>query len=393
MRTGFRLGRLFGIEVNVDWSLLFIFAFITWNLASGFGAVHQDWSLALIWATALAAAILFFGSVLTHEFAHSLVARRQGVPVRSITLFLFGGVSNIQRQPRSPKEEFAITIVGPLTSFVLGAMFIALASIFSGNMANIVSQSEELLRDLGPVPTLLLWLGPINIVLGAFNLLPGFPLDGGRVVRSIFWAITENLRKATRWASYIGQGIAWLLIAGGFAMVFGAQIPLFGTGFINGLWLAFIGWFLHSAAAQSYQHVVIRDILEDVPIANMMRENTPTVTPDLNIEDLVHNFIMKSDEHSFPVIESETLVGLVSLEDVRSVPRELWNSKIVREIMTPRDELVVIDETVDAASAFERLRQRDLRQLPILSGSRMVGVLRRRDIIKWLQLHPEVMTT
>lgn len=392
MRTGFRLGRLFGIEVNVDWSLLFIFAFITWNLASGFGAVHQDWSLALIWATALAAAILFFGSVLTHEFAHSLVARRQGVPVRSITLFLFGGVSNIQRQPRSPKEEFAITIVGPLTSFVLGAMFIALASIFSGNMANIVSQSEELLRDLGPVPTLLLWLGPINIVLGAFNLLPGFPLDGGRVVRSIFWAITENLRKATRWASYIGQGIAWLLIAGGFAMVFGAQIPLFGTGFINGLWLAFIGWFLHSAATRSYHHVVIRDVLEDVSIRNMMREDVPTVSPDLAIDDPVHDFIMVSNEHSFPVIEMDELIGLVSLEDVRRVPREAWKRKQVGEIMTPRDELVVVNATEDAANALDKLRQRDLRQLPILSGSRRVGVLRRRDIVKWLQLHAEVMT-
>jgi len=390
MKSGFRLGRLFGIEVNIDWSLLLIFFLITWNLSSGFGSMHQDWSTLLRWGTAIVAAILFFGSVLTHELAHSLVARSQGVPVRRITLFLFGGVSNIQREPPSPTAEFLITIVGPISSIALGVFFIAVSGIPTDILLASAEENLQLLSDLGPIPTLLLWLGPINIVLGLFNLVPGFPLDGGRIVRSILWAITDNLRRATRWASYLGQLIAWIMIGTGFAMVFGIQIPFFGTGFVSGLWLAFIGWFLHSAATRSYQHVVIRDILEDVPVSNIMRNDAPIVAPDISIRNLVHSHIMRTDDHSFPVIESGRLVGLVTLEDVRTVPREAWNTSTVRDIMTPNEELIVAQEDEDAADALDKMRQRDFRQLPVMRGSEMVGFLRRRDIIKWLQLHSDM---
>ena len=240
---------------------------------------------------ALVAALLFFGSVLAHELAHSLVARARGIPVRGITLFLFGGVSNIQREPPSAGAEFIMAIVGPLTSVVLGAILLVIGVASAGPLPNAAADPNQFLASLGPLTTLLLWLGTVNIVVGIFNMIPAFPLDGGRVLRSIFWAISNNLRKATRWASWIGQGIAWLMIVAGIAMVFGVQLPVLGTGPISGLWLAFIGWFLNSSASRSYQQVVVQDMLEDVPVRRLMRTNPPTVPPDITIDSLVLSLI------------------------------------------------------------------------------------------------------
>src|SRR3989304_6615773 len=237
MGNGVRVGRLFGITIRIYWSWILIFTLVTWNLRTVFAQVHPEWGSGLAWATAFLAAILFFGSVLAHELAHSLVARSQGIPVRSITMFLFGGVSNIQREPSSPWAEFLITIVGPVTSIILGVVFFALSGVGLGARASSVANPFAAIRRLPPVTTLLLWLGPINILLGFFNLIPGFPLDGGRVLRSVLWALTGNLRRATRWTAYFGQLVAWLMIVAGIAMVFGIQVPFFGAGLVNGLWL------------------------------------------------------------------------------------------------------------------------------------------------------------
>ena len=237
MRNSLKIGQIFGIEIDVDWSWLFIFFLIAWGLGSTFAQIHPGWGSGLVWFTAIAAALLFFVSVLLHELAHSLVALSQGVPVRSITLFLFGGVSDIQREPPSPRAEFLITIVGPITSFVIGVVLLLLAGVSANPVATMAGSSNALI-GLSPQATGLLWLGSINILLAIFNLIPGFPLDGGRVLRSILWAITGNLRRATRWASAAGQLVAWLFIFAGIMMVFGAQIPLLGSGLINGLWLA-----------------------------------------------------------------------------------------------------------------------------------------------------------
>jgi len=260
MRTGLSLGRIFGIRVNIDWSWIFIFILVTWNLRVVFGLSHPEWSGALSWGLGVAASLLFFASVLAHELAHSLVARARGIPVRSITLFLFGGVSSIERDPESPTSEFLIAVVGPATSIILGVLLLLLAGIGLSFTAarTAITNPMQLVAQLGPVTTMLMWLGSINITLGIFNLIPGFPLDGGRVLRSILWGATNNLREATRWSSYVGRAIAWLFIVAGIAMIFGVSIPIFGTGFIGGLWLVFIGWFLNSAAIQSYQRVVIK---------------------------------------------------------------------------------------------------------------------------------------
>jgi len=389
MRSGLKVGRIFGININIDWSWLFIFVLISWNLVSLFGQLHPNWDFSLQVGVAVSAAVLFFASVLAHELAHSLMAIAQGVNVSSITLHLFGGVSNIERHPPSPIAEFLITIVGPITSIVLG-MAIVIATGMRANLGTAMTNPRDAIANLGPLASLLLWLGPINILLGIFNLIPGFPLDGGRVLRSILWGITDNLRKATRWASGVGQAIAWLMILAGIAMAFGFQVPFFGTGLINGLWLAFIGWFLNTASSQSYRQIVVQDILEGVPVKRMMSGDAPTVPPDCLVSDLVHEHVMGTDDHAFPVIEEDRLLGIVTLDDVRGINRDAWGKTRVRDIMTPYEELITVDAGEDAAEALSKLSHRDVRQLPVIEGENLVGLLRRRDIIRWLQLQSDM---
>jgi Zn-dependent protease len=392
MRGGLRLGRIFGINIYVDWSWIFIFLLVTWSLAAGlFPELHPNWGVTLNWGTAIAASLLFFASVLAHELAHSVVAKSQGIPVRNITLFLFGGVSNIQREPTSPGAELVMAIVGPLTSLILGVIFLLLSGATAAGLDVITGTATGPLAQLDPLSTLLMWLGPINILLGVFNLIPGFPLDGGRVLRSVLWAITKNLRLATRWATWIGQMVSWLFIITGIAMVFGLSIPFFGTGLIGGLWLAIIGWFLHSAAIQSYQQVVVDDLLEGVPVSRLMQSNAPSVLPDISVSTLVHDHIIGASERAFPVVQGDRLVGMVSVEDVRKVDRTAWDTTTVSQIMQPSDQIVVATPQEDAAEAMKELGSRNVHQMPVVQDGQLLGMLRQQDIVMWLQLHSDRM--
>jgi len=203
------------------------------------------------------------------------------------------------------------------------------------------------------------------------------------------WGISGNLRRATRWASWVGQAIAWLMIGAGIAMVFGVHIPYFGTGLLNGLWLAFIGWFLNSASSQSYQQIVVHDILEGVSVERMMRTDPPTVPPDSSLSSLVHDHVMGTDEVGFPVVEGDQLVGIVTIDDVRAIPRDEWETTTVRDVMTPFEKLITVGPNDDGAVALDRLTQNDVRQLPVVNGRFLVGLLRRRDVMQWLQAHAE----
>lgn len=391
MRSGFTIGRLFGIQINLDWSWIFIFLLVTWNLAAGvFPAWHPDWSAALAWGLAAAASLLFFVSVLIHELSHSLVAKANGLPVRNITLFLFGGVSNIEREPPSPKIEFLMAIVGPLASLLLGAIFLMLAVMRLGEGSDLILSPMQTMSRMDPLSTLLLWLGPVNIVVGLFNLIPAFPLDGGRVLRSALWAATKSLRQATQWASATGQFIAWLFIVGGIAMAFGVVLPFFGTGLISGLWLAFIGWFLNNAAIVSRRQVVVQDLLEDVPVSRLMRFDVVTVPPELPVSNLVYDVLMNTDERSFPVMSEGRLVGMVCLQDIRKFPPQSWDQITVAQLMTPADQLAVTTPEENAVAALDKLARRDVRQVPVVEEGRLVGLLRRRDILRWLQLQSEL---
>lgn len=383
--SGISLGKLFGIEIRIDWSWILIFLLVTWDLASALPQFNAAWSTGFVWTLGVIGALLFFLSVLIHELAHSLVSKAKGLNVTTITLFLFGGVSNIQREPPSAGAEFQITIVGPLTSIMLGIVFYLIARVSYSQISHPVSG----LAGVSALTAVSVWLGFINILLGIFNLIPAFPMDGGRVLRSAIWAATDNLRVATRWAASVGQGIGWLFIVVGVFLAFGASIPFFGTGLIAGLWLVFIGWFIQSAAQASYQQLVVHDILQGVPVTQLMRTDVPTVPEDATVADLVHDQMMRTDERAFPVMRGDRLVGLVSLGDVRKVPQERWETTTVGAIMTPQNQLLVATPQEDASEAFEALATKDVNQLPVVSNDRLVGIIRRRDILRWLQIHKE----
>lgn len=388
MQRGLKIGRIFGIDVQIDWTWLIVFALVTYSLGNMFTEFHSQWGPVLRWGLAAGTALLFFGSVLAHELAHSLVSQAYGNPVDSITLFLFGGVASIREEPETPRSEFSMAILGPVTSLVIGALLLILAGAVGGPLTAI-NDPSEVIPQLGPLRLVTFWVGSINITLGVFNLIPGFPLDGGRVLRSLLWAITDDLRRATRWAAWVGQGFGWLMIASGVSMLFGATIPFFGSGAGNGLWLVFIGWYLNNASAQSYQRVVVQDILKGVPVERMMRKDAPTVDPSSPVKSLVYDGIMGTDEHAFPVVEDGQLVGIVTLEDVRALEQDAWDRTPVRQIMTPSDECVVLDPEEDAAEALTNLSTCDVHALPVVGGGRVVGVLRRQDLIQWLRLHAE----
>jgi Zn-dependent protease/predicted transcriptional regulator len=385
---GFRLGRVAGIDVQVDWSLLIIFFLITFSLAAGlFPSWHPDWGAALSWMTALVAAVAFFASVLAHELSHALVGRARGIEVKRITLFIFGGMAHMENEPRNWQAELWMAIVGPITSLTLGFGFLILAALFAEPVTLDAQHPERLFAALAPLPTVLLWLGNINIILGLFNLVPGFPLDGGRVLRALLWAYTGDMHRATRRASQGGQFFAWLLIISGLAMMLGIRVPVFGTGFAPGVWLAFIGWFLHNAALVSYRQILIREALEDVPVTRLMQSRFSTVEPQLSVDALINEHLLGTEQRVFPVIEDNQFRGIVCLQDIRTVAPEKRAQTRVSQIMTPAQRVVHAAPEEDAATVLERLARRQINQLPVIEHGKLQGIVRREDIMRWLSLY------
>jgi len=387
-RGGLRLGRIAGIDIVADWSLLVIFSLITFSLAAGvFPSWHPGWGAGLAWLTALGAAVLFFASLLAHELSHAIVARLGGMRVRRITLFMFGGMAHLESEPRSWRAELVMAAVGPFTSFVLGVVFLFFASLAAGPLEIDPENPREALAALSPLATLLFWLGPVNLLLAAFNLVPGFPLDGGRMLRAILWGATGNLRAATRWASRGGQLFAWLLVATGTLMLFGLVVPVLGGGPIGGLWLMFIGWFLNNAALSSYRQLLVKETLEAVPVARLMRTQLDRVDPELSVRQLVEEHLMQSGQRVLPVERDGRFLGLVSVSDLQKSERRAWDRMTAREIMTPVERLACVGPAADAGEALAELARRNVNQLPVLEDGRLVGLLRREDVIKWLALN------
>jgi Zn-dependent protease len=386
VRTGIRLGRIRGIEIFADWTLLVVFLLIAYSLAAGvFPAWHPDWETPLALATGLGAALLFLASVLVHELAHALVGRLGGVRVRRITLFMLGGIAHLEAEPRTWRTEFVMAAAGPVTSFVLGFMFLWLAAVVAGPIDT--EHPDAALAALSPLATLLLWLGPVNLLLAAFNLLPGFPLDGGRVLRALLWGATGSLRKATRWASWGGRAFGGLLVATGLLMLFGLVVPGLGGGPWSGLWLMFIGGFLHSAAVASYSELVVKETLEAVPVARIMQTRLTRVDPDVTVRRLAEEHMMASGQRVLPVERDGRFLGLVSLSDLQKSEQRAWSRMSAAEIMTPVERLAWVPPGADAGEALAELARRNVNQLPVLDNGRLVGLLRREDVIKWLALH------
>lgn len=364
-----RLGRLLGVEIRIDSSWLLIFLLVTWTLAAGyFPRSYPDRPALLYWAVGLATSLLFFASVLLHELSHSLVARSQGEKVERITLFLFGGAAQIADEPHNALSEFAMAVAGPLASFVLavGAAVVWLA-----------------LRGFVPLfAGAFYYLAIINVGLGVFNLIPGFPLDGGRVLRSLVWGVTKDLRLATRIASWAGQTVAFLMVVAG-------VLQFFSGDWLNGLWTMMIGWFLRNAAISSYRQLVLRETLVDVSVSQLMSSDFVAVSPDLSLADLVEDYIIRRHEHAYPVVEGDLLVGIVCMHDVRSVPRDRWGTTFVRDVMTPHSELLVVGPRDDGNTLLSRMATRDVHQLPVLDGTRLVGMVSRSDVVRFLQWQTE----
>ena len=367
---GLKIGRIAGIEIIVDWTWLIIFLLITWSLAVGYyPALFPGFDTGIYWGLGVASSLLLFASVLTHELAHSLVARRQGLPVRNITLFVFGGVSQIEEEPRTARDEATLSVVGPLTSLVLGAAFLGIYF--------------ALLPSVGPFTALVQYLGIINIALGVFNLIPGFPLDGGRLLRAIIWGITGNLRRSTRIAALVGQGFAFLLIFAGVAL-------LFGGAFLAGIWLAFIGWFLNNAASSSYRELVVRQSLEGVPVRRLMETDVDRISPNLTVQQAIDEHILSGRQHAYPVARDDELVGLICLHDIRNVPRDARPEETVGQAMTPYERLVTVTPEDDLRVAVDRLGRGGYEQLPVIDRPRhLVGLLRRQGVINYLQMQAD----
>ncbi|GIV78018.1 MAG: peptidase M50 [Litorilinea sp.] len=358
------LGRILGIPVGLDLSWFLIVILITWTMAVAYyPSAYPHWSPATYWFTGAATALLLFISVLLHELGHSIVARRYAIPVRRITLFIFGGVAEIQREPPSAGAEFWIAIAGPIVSFLLAGLFGLLATFWPRG---------------GPLFALFIYLAYLNGALAVFNLIPGFPLDGGRVLRAILWGTTGSFHQATLYASMVGRGIAWLFIFLGVWQLLGGNV-------INGLWIAFIGWFLDSAAAAQLQQQAIHELLAGHTVAQAMSRNVQTVPPDMTVEELVDQHIIGQGRRAVVVVQQGEVQGLVTLHHLSQIPRSEWPRETVAQIMIPKEQLQYAHPNDDLWETLEKMGQAGVGQLPVLMDGRLQGMLSRSDIIAYMQ--------
>ena len=379
---GLRVGSLMGIDIHLDASLIVIFVLVVWMLGGNvFPAWHQEWSAAQNWTTGLAAGILFFVSLLLHELAHAMVARNYGISVPRITLFLFGGMAEIEDEPDTPKTEFFIAIAGPLTSLFLGLFFSMLAGYMAGSdFAQMLMEDQEAaMAMLAPLPTLLFWLGPINILLALFNMVPGFPLDGGRVLRAAWWWMTDDLDRATRLASNAGRLFGWFLMGMGF-------FRALSGAFVQGLWLILVGWFLTSAASTSYAQMKTQRTLKGRLVRDLMRRHYETSGADLPVSDFINDHLLQSPQVLWPVLADGRLVGFVTLEEVKRLSVEERESLRVGDIMQTDLTGMSVHTEMDAAKAIQLLSARST-PLAVVQDDKIVGIFSQADAVKWLALH------
>jgi len=371
-RSSIKLFKIFGIEIRLDYSWFIIFALFAYYFGfSYFPSVLPGLNTSLLVIVTIVTVLLFFFSILFHEMSHSIVAIKMGIPVQRISLFIFGGMAQIEKEPDKPKTEFLMSIAGPLASFILAGLFGIIWAVT---------------KSIAPVVASARYLALINIVLGVFNLLPGYPLDGGRVLRSIIWKATNNLKKATFVASTVGRVIGFLMIAVGIFFIF--------TGnFINGIWLAFIGWFLQTSAYMSYRQLIFDTSSKGYKVKDMMNENIVMVTDDLTLDHLVNNFFMKYRYGRFPVVEdmdTEKFVGVVSIHDVKGIRQEEWNTTTVREIVEEVSDKEIISLNAEVSEAIKQMNKNNLSHLVILSGKKLIGMITKSDVMQFIQLLSEL---
>jgi len=365
MGNAFNLGRLFGIQVRLHYTWFIIFMLVTVSL------VYPSWSLPLSWVMGVITSLLFFASVLAHELSHSLVGRANDVPIKSITLFIFGGVAQMTREATKASAELKMAAAGPACSLAISGLFGLVWFLTRG--------------ILEPMATMALWLAQVNALLAAFNLIPGFPLDGGRVFRSILWRSTGNYGRSTRIATRVGQGVGYLFILGGILIIF--IIP---QAWFSGMWLAFIGWFLDNAATASYRQVQWHEALHGFTVADVMTSDYPVVPADITVSQLVQRYILPSGRRFFMVADEGRLQGMLTLHNIKSVPQQDWDVTPVGKIMTPLDKLKIAYPNQDALSVMEQMGESDINQMPVVSEGRVVGLVARDNLLRFLRTRSEL---
>lgn len=369
-----RIARIQGIDIGLHYSWFVIATLITMTGWSRYEQIHPEWGSGLILTMSLVTGALFFVSIVVHELSHSLVARRHGLPVRSITLFALGGVARIEREPAEPKTEFWMAIVGPITSFLIGALFLGAA--FAAGWGPLGGHET-------PVAAMLGWLGWINVSLAIFNMIPGFPMDGGRVLRSIVWWATGDPVRATRVAARGGQIVAGGLIALG---VVGFFRP---GGSIASLWPAFIGWFLLDAARGSVARVEVASALKGVRVGDIMSRDCPWVSSRVDLRTFVDEVLIRTGRRCFLVIEKGQIVGVVTPEEIRQIERERWPFLQTGDVMMPIERMRRVTPETPVTTALETIGQDEISQLPVVSGGRLRGIISRAHVLNYLQTRAE----
>ncbi len=372
LESSVTVGRVAGIRIGIHYTWVVIFALLLFSLSFVFREQNPQWGQAEVIGAAFVATVLFFISIILHELGHSLVAIARGIPVQSITLFIFGGVAQSEEEAETARDEFAIAIAGPLVSFVLAAAFYLL-SLLAHGVSELAATAIE-------------WLATINLVVGIFNLIPGFPLDGGRVLRALVWGGTGDPVKGMRWAVASGRIVAFGLMLLGVAVAFGTGL------FINGFWLVAIGWFLLSAAEASGTQFTLTRLLRGVAVDRFMQREVPQVSADTSVLEWMDDRVLTSGQRAYLVTEGtegERVAGLVTLSDSKKVPRERWATTTVREAMTPRAQLRTVTRDAPALDVLRTLERDALNQVPVTDAGEVVGWIDRDQLLRILRMHVE----
>ncbi len=368
----FKLFTLLGFEVRIDLSWVIIAGLVTWSLAEGlFPYLYHNFTKQTYWTMAVIGALGLFASIIFHEFCHSLVARRFGMPMKGITLFIFGGVAEMGDEPPSARAEFMMAIAGPLSSIAIGIIFYGVyVSGLQGDWP-------------APVNGVSRYLAYINGILAAFNLLPAFPLDGGRVLRSILWGLKGNIRWATRVSATIGSAF-------GLVLIFLGIVQVFTPNYIQGIWMFLIGMFLRNAAQMSYQQLMVRQALEGEPVRRFMNPNPVTVPDSINIQQLVEDYIYRYHYKMFPVMAGDRLAGCITTRQVKEVPREEWPRQTIRALTGACSPENTISPDIDAIKALARMNTTGVTRLMVVEGGRLVGVVTLKDLLDFFSLKLEL---
>jgi Zn-dependent protease/predicted transcriptional regulator len=366
MNSSFRLMVIKGIPVEIHFSWLLIFFLFSLTLAQGyFPTVVADQSSNVYWGAGIITTIILFASVLTHEFGHSLVAIHEGIPIKKITLFIFGGVAQMETEPTNPATELKVTVAGPLTSlliaFVFGTLYYSILT-----PGQIISES-------------IFFVARLNLIMALFNLIPAFPLDGGRIFRSVVWMFSKNMLKATRIAVSLGAVLSFLAMGLGFLMIF-------IQGDLWGLWLIFLGWMINQAGQSSYSQLVFKETFSGIKVSELMSTNLVTVSPDDTLEELAESFLHHK-YGAFPVVYGSTTHGLVSLQNMKEVPREKWSTTRVSKILTPLKEAMVLRPESDAAGVMMKMAAQNAGRALVMQNNELVGLLSRTDMMRFIQMH------